>query len=89
MTTITYTQVQELIEQLPEAKLATAYDLLLRLIRQPEAASMTAIDFMRLPLHERRRLMEKQAAYMMDYYEQTATEREEWQAGDFSEGQAR
>jgi hypothetical protein len=85
MTTITYAQLQELIAELPEAKFAIAYELLLRLARQPESTSMTATDFMRLPLHARRRLMEEQATYMMDYYEQTAAEREEWQVGDFSE----
>jgi hypothetical protein len=33
--------------------------------------------------------MAEQAAYMMDYYEQTATEREAWQAREFAENQTR
>ena len=34
METITYTQVQQLVEKLPEAKLALAYDLLLELVEK-------------------------------------------------------
>jgi hypothetical protein len=48
-----------------------------------KATATTPTEFMLLPLRERRRLMEKQAAYMTEYYEQTATERTEWQAGEF------
>jgi hypothetical protein len=51
--------------------------------RQSHATVMTSIDFMQLPLRERRQLMKKQAAYMAEYYEQTTTEREGWQAGEF------
>ncbi len=39
--------------------------------------------FLRLPIRERKRLLKQQAAIMVDYYQQTASEREEWQAGDF------
>ncbi len=39
--------------------------------------------FMLLPLTERRRLMADQAKQMMAHYEQTASERQAWQAGDF------
>jgi hypothetical protein len=38
---------------------------------------------MLLPVAERRRLMAEQARQMMTYYEQTASERQAWQAGDF------
>ena len=85
MTTITHTQVQELVSQLPEAKLATAYDLLRSLLRQSGPKPMQPTEFMRLPLRERRRLMAQQATYWVDSYEQTSIERDEWQAGEFTD----
>ena len=42
-------------------------------------------DFVQLPLGERRRLLAQQAQQLMTHYEQTASERDEWQAGDFVE----
>jgi hypothetical protein len=38
---------------------------------------------MRLPIVERRRLIAEQAKQMAAHYEQTASERQAWQAGDF------
>ena len=40
-------------------------------------------EFMLLPVAERRHLMAEQAEQMVTHYEQTASERQEWQAGDF------
>lgn len=42
--------------------------------------------FMMLPLIGRRRRMAEQAAQMAAHYEQTAAERQDWQAGDFRLG---
>ncbi len=43
----------------------------------------TQADFMRLPLAERRDILARQAEQLRDYYEQSADQRLEWQAGDF------
>ena len=40
-------------------------------------------DFSGLSIDERRRVLEQQAKQMRSHYEQTRTERTEWQAGDF------
>ena len=42
-------------------------------------------DFMSLPLDERRRVLAQQAEQMVAHYEESAVEREAWQAGDFVE----
>lgn len=42
-------------------------------------------DFMLLPITEHRRLMAEQAQQMLSHYEETASERQTWQAGDFVE----
>ncbi len=44
-------------------------------------------EFMRLPIEERRRILEKQAEQMVEYYEEESArrEREEWQGGDILE----
>jgi hypothetical protein len=39
----------------------------------------------KLPLDERRRRLREQADGMVEYYEKTAPEREEWQGGDIVE----
>lgn len=83
METITYSQVQELVNQLPEKKLPLAYRLLLELASEESGKLSPQIDFMRLPLDERRRIIAQQAEKMVAHYEQTADERQEWQSGDF------
>lgn len=49
------------------------------------AVAETPLELMRLPLAERRRLLALQAEQMVDYYEQDAAEREQWQGGDIVE----
>ena len=83
MEPITYSQVQELVKQLSETKLAVAYDLLLALARQNDDELLPQINFMRLPADERYQILSRQAEQMKAHYEQTADERDEWQSGEF------
>ena len=83
METITYTQVQQLVEKLPETKLPLAYHFLLELADKDVDPQSPQADFMRLSPEERHRLLSEQAEQMKAHYEQTADERTEWQAGDF------
>jgi uncharacterized protein (DUF2342 family) len=85
METMLYSQVQKLVGQLPAHKLPIAYHMLEDLKRRGSDDSSLQQNFMRLPVAERRRLMAKQAEQMMAHYEQTASERGTWQAGDFIE----
>ena len=80
---ITYTQVQQLVEKLPETKLPLAYHFLLALAEREVDPQSPQADFMRLSPEERHRLLSEQAEQMKTHYEQTAGERTEWQAGDF------
>ena len=83
METITHAQVQELVKRLPAKKLPIAYNLLLNLNASNLDSSSLQKDFMLLPLTERRQLMAEQAKQMVAHYEETALERQIWQAGDF------
>jgi len=84
MDKITHSQVQELVMQLPVTKLLFAYNLLLGLVeKKPDTPSSLQVDFMRLSLEDRNRILAQQAEQMMAHYEQTAKERQEWQSGDF------
>jgi hypothetical protein len=83
METVTYLQVQELVMRLPIKKLSTAYRLLVDLSASDTDSTSHQEEFMLLPLAERRRLMAEQAKRMAAHYEQTASERQAWQAGDF------
>ena len=85
METITYSQVQELVMRLPVKKLPVAYHLLVDLSVSDADSPSFQEDFMLLPIAERRRLMAEQAKQMTAYYEQTASERQAWQAGGFIE----
>ncbi|MCP5050210.1 MAG: hypothetical protein GY940_23795 [bacterium] len=85
METITYNQVQELVKKLPETKLEHVYSMLLELTEQETKSDSPQFDFMKLPLSQRRKLMRKQAKQMTAHYQKTASEREEWQGGDFIE----
>ena len=80
---VTYSQVRELVTRLPLKKLPLAYQVLVDLSVSDADASSFQQGFMLLPLTERRRLMAEQAKQMMAHYEQTASERQAWQAGDF------
>ncbi len=85
METATYSQVQELVMRLPVEKLPIAYHLLVDLSVSDTDPLSFQEDFMRLPVAERRRLMAEQVEQMVAYYEQTASERQAWQVGDFVE----
>ncbi len=85
METITYSQVQDLIKQLPAQKLPLVYHLLIDLTTEGKNGASPQLDFMRLPLSERRRIMAQQAAQTVAHYEQTAAERQAWQGGDFND----
>jgi hypothetical protein len=85
METITYSQVKDLIKQLPAQKLPLVYNLLIDLTTEDKNGVSPQQDFIRLPLSERRQIMAQQAAQMLAHYEQTAAERQAWQGGDFSD----
>jgi len=83
MSAITYSQIQELVMKLPASKLRLVYNLLVDLAKKDEDELSPQSNFMLLPLNERRRIMNQQAKQMMAHYEQSETERQAWQAGDF------
>ncbi len=87
MNGVTYTQVQELVTRLPAKNLPVAYDFLARLANEETAVPSSQVEFLSLPLAERRRLLAQQADGLLvqDYYEETAVEREQWQGGDLVE----
>lgn len=85
METITSTQIQELVMRLPAAKWPFVYSFLANLANKETEAQSPQLDFLLLPLNERRRLMAQQAQRMVSHYEQTAGERQAWQAGDFAD----
>lgn len=82
---ITYSQVQHMVTTIPVNKLPDAYRFLLKLSRQTTETKSYQDEFIALPLTEQHRLMERQAAQMVSYYEETADERELWQGGDIVE----
>ena len=62
MLTIAYSQVQELVMRLPVKKLPLAYDLLASLVEEKEAEPLSPqIQFMLLPLAERRHLIDRKS----------------------------
>ncbi|HEX9973141.1 MAG TPA: hypothetical protein VGD14_13805 [bacterium] len=83
MEAVTYSQVQELVKKLPPTKLPLAYNLLVDLADKETDLQSPQLNFMHLPLNERRRILAKQAKQMIAHYEQTTNERQIWQAGDF------
>ena len=84
MATIGISEVQKLVQQLPEAKLPHAYRLLRELAEQQDSWP-TPISLLQIPLSERRRILAEQAQQMVNHYEQTADERQAWQGGDFQD----
>lgn len=83
MEAITHSQVQEVVRRLPAAKLPAAFTFLNDLVeREPEARS-TQAAFLSLPLSQRRIILAQQAQQLQEHYEQSAHERQAWQAGDF------
>ena len=85
METITYAQVRELVEQLPESKLPVIYRMLVHLREDDSSPGSPQRDFMVLPSAERRRILEEQAKLMAAHYESTVSDRQDMQAGDFVE----
>jgi len=83
MEVITYSGVQELVKSLPEAKLPLAYAFLRSLAESDIDALPPQVRLLLSPPTERQSLMAQQAEKMVAYYEQTAAERDSWQAGDF------
>jgi len=83
METITYSQVQKLVKRLPASKLPIAYQILSDLNSRPTKTTYPQLDFLCLPLAERRRIMAQQADKMLAHYKQSADERQSWQEGDF------
>jgi len=83
----TYSQVQELVRQLPATKLLIAYSLLLELVDKKVETLSPQLEFMQHPTHKRYQLLTQQAAQMVAHYRRTAVERQEWQAGDFIDEQ--
>jgi hypothetical protein len=83
--TITYSQVQDLVQQLPAERLPAAYQVLRELVDRGETLQ-AQVNFMRLPLAVRREILARQAEQLKAYYEETAAERSEWQAGDLVDG---
>ena len=81
MRTITYNQIHELVKQLPVTKLEHVYSMLLELTEKKADRESPQIDFMNLPLSERRKIMKKQAEQMASHYNETRGERGEWQGG--------
>ena len=82
METITYSQVQELVQHLPAERLPAAYELLRELADRGETLQ-SQLDFKHLPPAERSRILARQAEELKAYYEHTSDERSEWQAGGF------
>ena len=85
MKMITYSKIQNLVKRVPVKKLPLAYNFLADLIDKESEELLPQLKFMLLPLSERRNIMAKQAEQMITHYEQTASERQTWQAGDFIE----
>ena len=85
MSAVGYTQVQEVLRQVPATKLPLAYRLLSHLVDRDADVASPQVQVMRLPLAERRRLMAQQAEDMIAHYAQSAHERQDWQAGDFDD----
>ena len=84
METITYSQIQELVQQIPEERLPAAYKVLRELVERGETLA-AQVNFMRLPKAQRRAILARQAEQMRDYYQDSAAERSEWQAGEFAD----
>ena len=83
METIAYAQIQELVMRLPARKLPLAYSLLIELVEKESDELSPQVQFMLLPLAERQRIMARQVKKMVTHYEESAVERQVWQAGDF------
>ncbi len=77
-------QYKHLCKQLMSFSLASTGYYLMQITDEESGDSSPQLDAMRLPTVERRRLMAQQAEAMAPYYYQNSTERQDWQATDFS-----
>ncbi|HET6250393.1 MAG TPA: hypothetical protein VFE47_22085 [Tepidisphaeraceae bacterium] len=66
-----------------ELAVGSAVDVMVILREQND--ELSPLDMLRMPLEERNKLLESQAERLAEYYESTASEREEWQGGDIVE----
>ena len=82
METITYSQVQDLVQQLPPQCLPAAYEML-RELTDRGGTLQSQVDFTRLPLAKRHEMLARQAEELKAYYAGSADQRADWQAGDF------
>lgn len=64
MRALTYTQVQESVKKLSVAKLTCVYSLIQKMTVSEDDTESPQIDFVRLPLSERRKVMRQQAEQM-------------------------
>ncbi|MDM8560827.1 hypothetical protein [Candidatus Parabeggiatoa sp. HSG14] len=64
----TYSQVQELVRQLPTTKLLTAYNFLLELMDKKVETLSPQLEFMQHPTHKRYQLLTQQAEQMVTHY---------------------
>jgi hypothetical protein len=85
MRTVTYGQVQDLVERLPMQKLPIAYRFLTDLTREEHVLSSPQREFLTLSTTERRELLAQQAEQLIAHYEETSDERSAWEAGDFTD----
>jgi|HubBroStandDraft_4_1064222.scaffolds.fasta_scaffold1058691_1 hypothetical protein len=82
METITYSQVQDLVQQLSPQCLPAAYEMLQELTERG-GALQSQVDFLRLPLTKRHEILARQAEELKAHCAETADQRNDWQAGDF------
>ena len=85
MDTVTYAQVQELVTRIPMVKLPIAYELLAKLAQERVDKLSPQQQFSLLSFEEQQHMLEQQAADMVEHYQQTTDERNEWQSGDIIE----
>jgi hypothetical protein len=71
MKNITYSQVQELVQNLPAERLPAAYEMLLELADRGETLQ-SQLAFRQHPRAERRRILARQAEELKAHYEQTS-----------------
>jgi hypothetical protein len=74
METVTYSQVKDLVQQIPESRLPAAYRVLRELVDRGETLE-AQVNFMRLSLADRHDILARQAEQLRDYYQESAAPR--------------
>ncbi len=82
MQTITRTKIRELVKHLPVARLPLAGHLLRPLMEEDYSPEWQR-DLLLISPEERHRILEQQAKQLIEPYQQTSEDRENWQAGNF------